>query len=225
MTSSSRKRRHSIWFWIGLAAIALLVGFVLFSDTFKDWVERLALWAEGVMREHKVGGAVVFFVLSATSALLTFASSVILIPPASDVYGKPLTFLLLWGGWMAGSIAAYAIGYFARPLLLHVVEKKTLEKWQELVSKRMKFWVALLFCFAAQSEISGYVLGGLGYNFGKFVAAIAIAEGVFAIGMIVAGESFLEAEPAVLAITVGAMVLFAVGAGWVLKRRKSKGRK
>jgi hypothetical protein len=108
---------------------------------------------------------------------------------------------------------------------VHLVQKQTLAKDQELVSKRMKFWVALVFCFAAQSEISGYVLGGLGYAFWKFVAAIAIAEAAFAIGMIVAGESLLEAKPMVLAVTVGVLVLFAFGAGWVLKHRKSKGRK
>ena len=225
MTTAARKSRHSIWFWVALAAIALAIGFMLFSPTFKGWVEKVAEWAEGIMRAHRVGGAAVFFALTAVSALLTFASSIILVPPATEVFGNPVTFLLLWGGWMVGSIAAYAIGYFARPLLVRLVDKKKLAEYQALVSKRMKFWVALVFCFAAQSELSGYVLGGLGYSFWKFVAAIGIAEAVFAFGVIVAGDSILEAKPGVVAAAVGIMLAVAIGAGILLKRRSARRRK
>jgi uncharacterized membrane protein YdjX (TVP38/TMEM64 family) len=151
MTIASRKSRHSIWFWVVLAAIAVAIGFILFSPTFKGWVEKVAEWAEGIMRAHPVGGAAVFFVLTAVSAMLTFASSAILVP-RKEVFGKPVTFLLLWGGWMAGSIAAYAIGHFARPLLVHLADKKKLGEYQELVSKRMKFWRNRRINPAAKSE-------------------------------------------------------------------------
>jgi len=80
MTTASRKSRHSIWFWVVLAAIAVAIGFMLFSPTFKGWVEKVAEWAEGIMRAHPVGAAAVFFVLTAVSAMLTFASSAILVP-------------------------------------------------------------------------------------------------------------------------------------------------
>lgn len=222
MDNASRKSWHSPWVWFALGAAALLAGFVLFSPAFHGGVARVAGWAEGIMRAHPVGGAVVFFVLTALSALLTFASSIVLVPPASEVWGKPVTFLLLWGGWLVGSVAAYAIGHFARPLLMRLVAKDKLEKYQELVSKRMRFWVALLLCFAAPSEISGLVLGGLHYSFWKFLAAIAIAEAVYAIGVIVAGESLLEANSAVLAATIGIMVAVALGAGLALRKLKKR---
>lgn len=222
MDTASRKSWHSPGFWLALGAAALLVGFMLFSPTFHGWVENVAGWAEGIMRSHPVGGAVVFFVLTVLSSMLTFASSIVLVPPASEVWGRPVTFLLLWSGWLVGSTAAYAIGYFARPLLSRLVAKEKLEKYQELVSKRMKFWAALLFCFAAQSEISGYVFGGLHYPFWKFLAAISITEAVYALGVIVAGESLLEANPAVLAATIGILVAAALGAGMVLRKLKKR---
>jgi uncharacterized membrane protein YdjX (TVP38/TMEM64 family) len=229
MDTASRKWWHSAWFWVAAAAALAVLGFVVFSPTFHGWIERVTRWAEDIMRAHPVSGGAVFFALTAASAMLTFASGVVLVPSATEVWGKPVTFLLLWGGWMAGSGAAYAIGYFARPLLVRLVSREKLEEYQQLVSKRMKFWAALLFCFAAQSEISGYVLGGLRYSFWKFLAAIAIAEAAFALGVIVAGESLLEARPLALAVSVGVLVGAVVAAGMVLRaqkrKRKTSGRK
>lgn len=222
MDTASRKPWHSFWFWFALAVVALLATFMIFSPTFKGWVEGVSGWAEGIMRAHPVGGSVVFFGLSAISAMLAFASSAVLVPPANEVWGKPVTFLLLWGGWVAGAIAAYAIGHFARPLLVRVVGKKKLESYQGLVSKRMKFWAALLFCFAIPSEIPGYVFGGLHYAFWKFLAAISIAEATYALGVIVAGESLLDAKPGALVAIVGILVGVAVGAGMLLRARRGR---
>lgn len=222
MDAASRKPWHSVWFWLALAALVVLVAFMTFSPTFKAWIEQVAAWAEAIMRAHPVAGVIVFFVLTAFSAMLTFASSIVLVPPASEVWGRPVTFLLLWGGWMAGSIVAYAIGHFARPLLVRLVRKETLEEYQELASKRMKFWAVLLFCIAVQSEISGYVFGGLHYPFWKFLAAISIAEAIYAIGIIVAGESLLEARPIVLVATVVILAIVLFGAGMLLRARKKR---
>ena len=97
------------------------------------------------MNAHPVMGAAVFFLFAATSAMLAFTSSVVLVPPANLVWGKLITFLLLWGGWIAGAIAAFGIGNVARPLLVRLGYHATLDKYQQFVSKRMKFWSVLLF--------------------------------------------------------------------------------
>jgi uncharacterized membrane protein YdjX (TVP38/TMEM64 family) len=224
MDTAARKWWHSAGLWLALVAALAAAGFVVFSPTFHGWIEAVTGWAERIMRAHPVSGGAVFFALAAASAMLTFASGVVLVPSATEVWGKPVTFVLLWGGWMAGAAAAYAIGYFARPLLVRLVSREKLEEYQQLVSKRMKFWAALLFCFAAQSEISGYVLGGLRYSWWKFLAAMAITEAVFALGVIVAGESLLEARPLVLAASVGVLVAAALAAGMVLRTQKRKGK-
>jgi membrane protein DedA with SNARE-associated domain len=84
----------------------------------------------------------------------------------------------------------------------------------------------LLFCFAVPSEVPGYLFGGVHYPFLKFLAAIAIAEAIYALGLIVAGESLVAFKPLPLVATVGILIIIAAGAGLLLralKRRKSGG--
>ena len=129
--------------------MVLIVGLLLHAQSFNDWVEDATNWAEGVINEYPVAGAVVFFALSAASAMLAFASSAILVPPATEVWGQPVTFLLLWGGWTAGAITAYGIGRLARPLVIRMGYKHKLEEYERLVSKHMILGrAALLHCRA-----------------------------------------------------------------------------
>jgi uncharacterized membrane protein YdjX (TVP38/TMEM64 family) len=119
-------------------------------------------------------------------------------------------------------MAAFGIGKLAAPMLFRLGYKEKLEKYQHFVSKRMKFWAVLVFCLAVPSEVPGYLFGGMKYPFWKFIAAIAIAESIYGLGIIVAGESLLEAEPGVVLITIGMMVVIAVAAGFVLRRVKGR---
>ena len=136
--SGERKPGRAIGFWIALLAVALLVALLLYSENFNDFVKGVTDRAEGIINDHPAAGAVVFFILSAASAMLAFASTAILVPPAIEVWGIPVTFLLLWGGWMAGAIAAYGIGRLARPLVIRMGYKHKLEEYARLVSTRMK---------------------------------------------------------------------------------------
>ena len=224
---SPKGQQRAIWFWLGLGAAILLLAFLFYSPAFRNFMEAANSWAEGIMNAHPVTGAAVFFVFSAVSAMLAFASSAVLVPPANLVWGKLVTFLLLWGGWVAGAIAAFGIGNRARPLLIYLGYKDTLDEYQQFVSKRMKFWAVLLFCIAVPSEVPGYLFGGAHYPFLKFICAIAIAESIYAFGLVVAGESLVAARPLPLVVTAGIMIVIALGAGVLLrtlKKRKSGGR-
>lgn len=223
----NEKSRRAIWPWLSLGA-ALLLFALLFSQSaiFKNGLGVAIGWAKELMNSHPVTGALIFFVYSALSAMLAFASSAVLVPPANLVWGRGVTFLLLWGGWIAGAIAAYGIGKLAFPLLFRLGYKEKLQKYREFVSTRMKFWVALLFCVAVPSEVPGYLLGGMHYPFWKFLAAIAIAESIFAFGIVVAGESLLSADHDSLIVAVGALIVMAAAAGVMLravKRRRAGG--
>ena len=221
--SLAPKPGRAVWFWLAVGAAALLLTFLFYSATFKNFVEEATSWAEGIMNAHPVTGAAVFFVFSALSAMFAFASSAVLVPPANLVWGKCITFLLLWGGWIAGAVAAFGIGNLARPLLVRLSYKDTLDAYQQFVSKRMKFWAVLLFCIAVPSEVPGYLFGGMHYPFFKFLVAIAMAEAIYAFGLIVAGESLVAAKPLPLLATVGILVIVALGAGLLLRAlRKGK---
>ncbi len=210
--------------WLGLAlggAIILAI-LVAYSETFQNLVKAVTEWARDIIEVNPTAGAAVFFLFSAISAMLAFASSTVLVPAANLVWGKPTTFLLLWGGWLAGAFAAYGIGRVARPLLVRLGYKEKLAEYEQFVSKRMKFWAVLLFCFAVPSEIPGYVFGGLHYPFLKFISAMAIAEAVYALGVVIAGESLLAAEPLPLLATVGILSLILVGASLALRKLKKR---
>src|SRR5918999_4978202 len=192
---SSVTGKSSLWFWLLLVAIVFLIGLFLYSDTFKNLISEITHWAKDLMQTHPLTGAIVFFLFAGLSAMLAFTSSVVLVPAANLVWGKLFTFLLLWGGWIAGAVVAFEIGKVARPLLVRLGYQEKLNKYQQFVSRRMKFWTTLLFCIAVPSEIPGYVLGGLHYPFLKFLGAIAIAESLYALGIVIAGQSLVAAKP------------------------------
>ena len=200
----------------------MLFALLLYSQTFRDAVEWAIIWAKEIMSANPVLGAVVFFLFAVVSAMLAFASSAALVPSANLVWGQPVTFLLLWGGWVTGAAIAFAIGNLSRPLLNRLGYDETLKKYQQLLSKRMRFWLVLLFCFALPSEIPGYLFGGMHYPFWKFLLAAAIAEAVYAGGLIVAGDSLLAATPFPFLLIVGVLIVIGAGTSWLLRVIKNR---
>jgi uncharacterized membrane protein YdjX (TVP38/TMEM64 family) len=219
---SSANRRSALWFWIALGAIVLLLTLLLYSATFRNFVDKATDWAKVIMNAHPVMGAAVFFLFAGVSAMLAFTSSVVLVPSANLVWGKLITFLLLLGGWITGAIAAFGIGNVARPLLVRLGYQDTLDKYQQFVSKRMKFWAVLLFCLAVPSEVPGYLFGGLHYPFLKFLAAIAIVESIYAFGIVIAGENLVAAKPFSLLATVAILIVIGVAARLLLRTLKNR---
>jgi len=215
-------RRSALWFWIALGAMILLLAFLLYSPTFRNFVDQATDWAKVFMNAHPVTGAAVFFFFAAVSAMLAFTSSVVLVPPANLVWGKLITFLLLWGGWIVGAIAAFGIGNVARPLLIRLGYQETLEHYQQFASKRMKFWAVLLFCFAIPSEVPGYLFGGLHYPFWRFLGAIAIVEAIYAFGIVIAGENLVAGRPFSLLATVAILIVIGIGARLLLSKLKKR---
>jgi uncharacterized membrane protein YdjX (TVP38/TMEM64 family) len=219
---SLTKRGSALWFWFALGAIILLLTLLLYSATFRNFVDKTTDWARVIMDAHPIMGAAVFFLFAATSAMFAFTSSVVLVPPANLVWGKLITFLLLWGGWIAGAIAAFGIGSVARPLLVRLGYQETFDRYQQFVSKRMKFWAVLVFCFAVPSEVPGYLFGGLHYPFLKFLGAIAIVESIYAFGIVIAGENLVAAKPFSLLTTVAILIVIGVAARLLLRRLKKR---
>jgi uncharacterized membrane protein YdjX (TVP38/TMEM64 family) len=219
---SLANKRSALWFWIALGAMVLLLTLLLYSATFRNFVDKATDWARVIMNAHPVMGAAVFFFFAAASAMLAFTSSAVLVPPANLVWGKLITFFLLWGGWIAGAISAFGIGRIARPLLVRMGYQETLDRYQQFVSKRMKFWSVLLFCFAVPSEVPGYLFGGLHYPFLKFLGAIAIVESIYAFGIVIAGESLVADKPLSLLATVASLIAIGLAARWLLRRLKKR---
>lgn len=214
-----------LWVYLALGAVTLSL-FLFYSTPFQNFIDLANAWAMGLMNEHPVWGAAVFFLFSALSAMLAFASSTILVPSAILAWGKPVTFLLLWGGWFAGAVVAYGIGRLARPLLNALTSQATIDEYEQFISTRTKFWAVLLFCVAVPSEIPGYLLGGMRYPLLKFAAAMAMVEAAYAWGVIIAGENLVATRFSTFLVTLGILILITLSAGLLLrifKKRKKGG--
>jgi hypothetical protein len=92
--------------------------------------------------------------------MLAFFSSAALVPAALVAWVPLWTFLLLWLGWIVGGIVSYfAARYLGRPLLAFAGSSRSLARWEERISRRTPFRLALLFQLAVPSEVPGIVLG------------------------------------------------------------------
>lgn len=223
--SGPHKPKHPGWLFLGLGAFVLLFLALFHTAEFKEVVAEANRWAIKTMNAHPVSGAAVFFLFSALSAMLAFASTAVLVPPAILAWGKLLTFLLLWSGWIAGAMTAYFIGRLARPLLDRLGYEKHLEQYERFVSKQMSFWTVFGFCLAVPSEVPGYLFGNMRYPFAKFIGAIALVEGLYAVGTLIAGKSLLSAEFAPAMGAFGVLILMIVGASLWFRSYKRKASK
>jgi uncharacterized membrane protein YdjX (TVP38/TMEM64 family) len=214
-----KKPNRTVWRGLVWLAVAVLLVFLVSSAAFMNWLDEAAAWTIHFAEARPLRGAVIFVLFSAVSAMLAFASSAVLVPPATAVWGRHGAFLLLWSGWILGAAFAYGVGRIMTPLLVRIGYGKKLVRYQRFVSGKMKFWAVLVFCFAVPSEIPGYLFGSAHYSFFKFIAAIAIAESFYAFALVLIGENLLHLKPSLGLIAVGILILVVA---WLRRPRKGR---
>jgi len=203
MTIHRGLRRHIVI--VGMLIIA--AGFIAASDTLHNRTDEIIVWSEGLIALNPVLGMAVFVLLAMLSAMVAFFSSAILVPIAVYAWGKTTCFVLLWFGWLLGGIASFCIGRFlgGRVAAMLIGEDK-IAGWQDQVSQRSRFAHILIFQALVPSEIPGYVLGILRYRFMFYLAALAITELPYVVGVVFLGEYFLKGEGTVI-ILLGVAVI------------------
>lgn len=149
--------------------------------------------AAPVIEQHAIAGALLFAALSALSAMAFFFSTTVVTPIAVKAFGPLTAMLLLWLGWVAGGLTAFAIGRrFGRCVVRWFVDPVHLRDYERRAKLLVSFRHVLLFQLAVPSEIPGYVLGLAGCRFRTFALAMALGELPFAIGAVYLGETFLD---------------------------------
>jgi uncharacterized membrane protein YdjX (TVP38/TMEM64 family) len=194
----------------GRGALVVLAGIGIYvavtSDQIHAGLMRIVVASSDVLATRPRWGAVLFLVLSAASAMLAFVSTSVIVPVALVTWGHRGTFLLLWLGWILGGVCAYWLSrLLGRRIMRSTVSPETLA-FGDALSTRAPFHLVLLFNLALPSEVPGYALGLIRYDFRKYVAAMAIAEVPYAIATIYLGDSFLQRR-AFAAIAVGAVIV------------------
>jgi uncharacterized membrane protein YdjX (TVP38/TMEM64 family) len=195
-----------------LPAAALVL--VVSSDELHGWLVRFLPTAERIIRARPVAGVSVFILFAAASAMFAFVSSAVIVPVGIYAWGKAASMLLLWIGWILGGMCAYGISrYFGRAVVRAISSGAALERYENRLSRRAPFGLVLVFQMAVPSEVPGYLLGLLRYDFWKYLAAVALAEAPYAVATIYLGAGFIERRTPVL---VGVGVALAAFSGWAL---------
>jgi uncharacterized membrane protein YdjX (TVP38/TMEM64 family) len=202
MTHRDHLRRAAI-----LVAALIAIVAIVSSDAANAALHELLEKVRVIIVRYPNTGMLVFVLLAALSGLLVFFSSAIVIPVAVYTWGRTLTAVLLFVGWLLGGIGSYLLGrYFRR-----FVAKKKLQRYEKAVSASTPFYLVLLFQIALQSEIPGYVLGAARYDFRKYLGALVIAEVVFVIAAIYLSESFIGRKyPMLIGLSVAAILVSVV---------------
>ncbi len=206
--SAQRKLQRHV---VIVGVLILVVGLVAASDTLHDKADALFVWAEGVVALSPRLGMVVFVLLAMLSAMAAFFSSAVFAPVAVLAWGKGVTAILLWLGWLLGGVASFCVGRFlGRGVAAMIIGEEKIAGWQSQLSQRTRFIHVLLFQAAVPSEIPGYVLGILRYRFSFYVVALALTELPYVIGVVFLGEFFLQGQATVFIIL--GFIVIALGA-------------
>jgi len=209
-SSRTTEPRHALT--PGRLALLLAVGVVLFvtvsSDSIHAFLLGLVTAAGENVSTRPVWGAVVFVLLSATSAMLAFFSTGVIVPVALVTWGRLGTLLLLWVGWILGGVFAYTLSrFFGRKVITALTSGEALA-YGDRVSAKAPFRLILLFQLGLPSEIPGYVLGLLRYPFLAYLTALGLAELPYAVATVYLGDSLLQRNaPLLLGLGLGIVLL------------------
>lgn len=203
-----------------VAALALAIS----SDTLHSILLRLLTAAGAIIEAHPIWGASLFVLLSALSAMVAFLSTAVIVPVAVYTWGEPLSLLLLWTGWALGGIFSYGIGRSLGRQVVTALTSGAALAYGDRISRNAPFGLVLLFQLGLPSEIPGYVLGLLRYEFAKYVLALGLAELPYAVATVYLGASVLERDIPVLLGLGAAVALLSTWAFYTLHKRLSADR-
>lgn len=216
---------HPAAVWRRALILALLCAALAAAASSADLHTALmALLESGreIIARHPVGGALLFVVFAALSAMLAFVSAAVVVPIAVYVWGAPLCMLLLWLGWILGGACAYGMGrLLGRRVAAWFTMQGALERLEQRVRQGASFGLIVLVQVALPSEIPGYVLGLVRYSFGRYLLAFALVELPYAVLTVLLGANFVERRSGLVLAAGVSMVIAGVGAFYLLRKKWS----
>lgn len=204
---------------IGLVLICCSVALLLSVDEVYGDLQRALSIAERLIAGHPSLGPLVFVLLAAASAMLAFFSSALLLPAAVFTWGKPVTLVLLWLGWLLGGLCTYALGRAVRGPRARRVVSGDIDFYRRRLPAEATFPLVLLLHLAMPSEIPGYLCGYLRVRLRTYVVALAVAELPFAAGAVLLGDGVVNRHVAALVMVAFVGAAFSLYALSELHRR------
>lgn len=176
--------------------IIIVIAFLFWSSAeLQKIFSSSILFTNQYLEQHPLIGIISFWAISALSAIISPFSSIPIVPFIATIWGNIPTMFLLLLGWLSGSIISYFLGSSTGYILAQkIFSPKRAGRYKQELSMQANFLTVLLFRLAMPTEIAGYVLGTIKYNFIKYFLATIIAETLFAFLIVYSGEAFVEAN-------------------------------
>jgi uncharacterized membrane protein YdjX (TVP38/TMEM64 family) len=207
---------------VGLIAVLAAVAA---SDALHETLLRALATTDAIIHRHALLGALAFVALAAISAMFAFVSIALVVPVAVFTWGPGATIGALWLGWILGGIVMYGLGVFVgRPVARWLAMEDALRRWESRLPADAPLSLIVLLQLALPSEITGYALGLLRYPFGRYVAALALAEMPYAIATVHLGASFVEGRSGLIVSTGLLLAMLSLAALHGLSRALSRER-
>jgi uncharacterized membrane protein YdjX (TVP38/TMEM64 family) len=202
-----------------IIAMTVVAGLVAGSDVLHGRIVAAISLAEPVIASHPVGGALLFLVLAALSAILVFFSGLVIVPVGVQAWGEIGCGLLLWGGWSLGGALTYWLGRrFGRPMVDRFVPAAAIDRYQAKIPRNGSLLTALLIQLALPSDVSGYFFGLMGYPAYAYFGGLVLAELPYALGTVFLGGAFMQGRSGLLlsvAVVAAVLMVFA----WLRRER------
>ena len=205
---------------IAFAVIAVFALLFWSSYALQNYIFGAIGVLEKYINHYPLIGLLIFIGLAALSAVISPFTSAPLIPAAIIIFGKLITFLSLWFGWILGGFFSYLLGlYAARPMAIRLLSDEKIEEYQKKLSRKTNFPLILFFRMSVPAEIPGPVLGALKYSPIKFLLATAIAELPYAVATIYAGNALIAGQKFTFLLLI-ALIFIAMSATYLFFQKK-----
>ncbi len=185
---------------------AIIVIALLFwsSVSLQNYFYDVVLIMENYAENHELMAFFVFIFFSVFSAMFFMFSSIWLVPAAIFIWGEFLTANFLFVSWIIGAALSYSIARYAGYLVFDkIISSGKISRYRDFFRDEEGFWMIFLLRLVLPSEIPGYAMGVIGYNFGKYLLATALAELPYAFLTVFLIDSIINQEPTTLIILAG----------------------
>jgi uncharacterized membrane protein YdjX (TVP38/TMEM64 family) len=181
---------------ISILALVVIVGLAIYgSSALQGNIVHSVNYLGDYFKGHPFLGGLIFFVISFFAVLLSPFSSVPLVPSAIMAWGSFITFSLILPAWILGGTVAYYLGLLSREKIIrHFISFGKVDYYKIRLSPKSQFWLVFLFRLAIPSEIAGYTLGIIRYDFWKYLLVTLLTELPFAIFVVYSGLILVKGE-------------------------------
>ncbi len=209
---------------LGVALVALVV-FVVSSAAAHATLLRLLEALADASAGHRARAATLVVLFTAVAASVAFVSSWLVVPFAVYTWGPGGALLLIWTGWLLGGAVSYALGRrLGPPVVRWLGFGPLLARYQEQVSARTPFALAVLVQLALPSEVRGYLFGLGRYPFGRYLLSLGLAELPFGVATMYLGAGVVQRRLAPVLALAAALVLLSAASWYALHRRMTASR-